>query len=188
VPSGRQNLNLRPLDPQGRRKPAPELRQQQICRSSRGSCSMFISVQRSSRPISAPDPLQRRSLQHATRPDVRIVPSTRGPCGLQHSSVPRIHSVRTPGDGLRPSVSALTMSRCFPPLHRSGTGPLFGTRGAHPHRDDTGHPGGGCGELRRPGAQRARPLGDVDVGRAMRCHPGFADEGHSPMLLRPQWH
>src|SRR5262245_37849914 len=64
VPSGRQDLNLRPLDPQGSRERTPDLQEQQTRRSARSSCSQFNSAGHSLRPIVTPGPLQQRSLQH----------------------------------------------------------------------------------------------------------------------------
>ena len=63
VPSGRQDLNLRPLDPQGRRTQRAEQLKPSIRTSRRDHWEPCRNVSGSSRPIPAPDALRISRLQ-----------------------------------------------------------------------------------------------------------------------------
>jgi hypothetical protein len=62
VPSGRQDLNLRPLDPQQCHTQPPNLHQQQIPRSRLRSCKQSTAAQYDSAPMTAPHSLQHEPL------------------------------------------------------------------------------------------------------------------------------
>jgi hypothetical protein len=69
-PSGRQDLNLRPLDPQARRSNPLDQRKCRIPRLRRVCPARFRSVQRSTRTMAAPVSLQQPSLQDPLHPGV----------------------------------------------------------------------------------------------------------------------
>jgi hypothetical protein len=83
VPSGRQDLNLRPLDPQGSPTQRAEQLKHAIRRSRRDHWELFRNVSDISGPIAAPDPLhisrlQNRSIEGAAAPAPTTRPSALG--------------------------------------------------------------------------------------------------------------